>query len=153
MRNGIRDLSALIRRVSTRSRRDPRENDNLFKKSTDLASSSFHGKDRFIKFRFSRSTNNVKVFACTRLTNFYLHQECMTKCFVCEFISGKKMCYLLLLLLLPIVTSELCAYPWYQYDTCQNNSLSCPSDQKCMFIEYCSAVVSLMDRNVLSAHR
>ncbi|XP_071555742.1 chymotrypsin-like protease CTRL-1 [Temnothorax nylanderi] len=63
------------------------------------------------------------------------------------------MCCLLLLLLLPIVTSELCEYPWYHYDTCQNNSLSCPSDQKCSFIEYCPAVVSLMDQNGLSAHR
>lgn len=65
----------------------------------------------------------------------------------------QKMCCLLLLLLLPIVTSELCEYPWYQYDACRNNSLSCPSDQKCAFIEYCPAVVSLMDRNALSAHR
>ncbi|KYM92795.1 Chymotrypsin-like protease CTRL-1 [Atta colombica] len=64
------------------------------------------------------------------------------------------MCCLLLLLLLPIVTSELCDNPWYQYDTiCQNNSLSCPSDQKCVFIEYCPGVVSLMDRNALSSHR
>ncbi|KAG5309828.1 CTRL protease, partial [Acromyrmex insinuator] len=64
------------------------------------------------------------------------------------------MCCLLLLLLLPIVTSELCDNPWYQYDTiCQNNSLSCPSNQKCVFIEYCPGVVSLMDQNALSSHR
>ncbi|KAL0117908.1 hypothetical protein PUN28_008945 [Cardiocondyla obscurior] len=60
---------------------------------------------------------------------------------------------LLLLLLLPIVASELCEYPWYQYNTCQNNSLSCPGDQKCAFIEYCPAVMSLMTRNALAAHR
>ncbi|XP_011062731.1 PREDICTED: uncharacterized protein LOC105151002 [Acromyrmex echinatior] len=64
------------------------------------------------------------------------------------------MCCLLLLLLLPIVTSELCDNPWYQYDTiCQNNSLSCPNNQKCVFIEYCPGVVSLMDQNALSSHR
>ncbi|XP_011632349.1 chymotrypsin-like protease CTRL-1 [Pogonomyrmex barbatus] len=62
-------------------------------------------------------------------------------------------CLLLLLLLLPVVTLGLCEYPWYQYDMCQNNSLSCPSDQKCAFIEHCSTIVSLMDRNSLSAHR
>lgn len=91
-------------------------------------------------------SRNRPTFA-TKLTNFYSHQECNRLVYI------RKMCYLLLLLLLPVVTSELCEYPWYQYDTCQNNSLSCPSDQKCAFIEYCPAVVSLMDRNALSAHR
>ncbi|XP_067210889.1 phenoloxidase-activating enzyme 1-like [Linepithema humile] len=59
----------------------------------------------------------------------------------------------LLLLLLPIVTSELCEHAWYQYFTCQNNSLSCPNNQRCTFIEHCPAVATLMDRNELSAHR
>ncbi|XP_070156492.1 chymotrypsin-like protease CTRL-1 [Polyergus mexicanus] len=64
------------------------------------------------------------------------------------------MCCLLLLLLLPIVTSKPCEYSEsYQYYMCQNNSLSCPGNQKCTFIEHCPAVVSLMERNELSAHR
>ncbi|KAM0734646.1 Phenoloxidase-activating factor 1 [Formica fusca] len=64
------------------------------------------------------------------------------------------MCCLLLLLLLPIVTSKPCENSEsYQYYMCQNNSLSCPGNQKCTFIEHCPAVVSLMERNELSAHR
>lgn len=63
------------------------------------------------------------------------------------------MCCLLLLLLLPIATSKPCENSEDRYYTCQNNSLSCPGDQKCTFIEHCPAVVSLMERHELSAHR
>lgn len=60
---------------------------------------------------------------------------------------------LLLLILLSIATSELCEHPYYEYSSCENNTLSCPSDQKCSFVEHCLAVVSLMESNELPAHR
>ncbi|KAH0949805.1 hypothetical protein HN011_009461 [Eciton burchellii] len=60
---------------------------------------------------------------------------------------------LLLLLFLSIVTSEICEHPQYEYYTCENNTLSCPSHQKCSYVEHCLAVASLMERNELPAHR
>ncbi|XP_011346667.1 chymotrypsin-like protease CTRL-1 [Ooceraea biroi] len=62
-------------------------------------------------------------------------------------------CHSLLLLLLPIATAELCEHPQYEYYVCQNNTLSCPSDQKCSYVEQCLAVASLMERNAIPAHR
>lgn len=64
-----------------------------------------------------------------------------------------KMYYHLLLVLLPTITSELCDRSQYQYYMCKNNTLSCPDDKKCTFVEQCPAVVSLMDQNELPAHR
>lgn len=63
------------------------------------------------------------------------------------------MCYLLLLVLLPIAASELCELPEYQYYVCQNNTLSCPDDKRCAFVEHCPAIASLMGRDELPVHR
>ncbi|XP_032685726.1 chymotrypsin-like protease CTRL-1 [Odontomachus brunneus] len=65
----------------------------------------------------------------------------------------RKMCYLLLLVLLPIAASELCEPPEYHYYMCQNNTLSCPDNKRCAFIEHCPAIASLMDRDELPVHR
>ncbi|XP_014478081.1 PREDICTED: venom serine protease Bi-VSP-like isoform X2 [Dinoponera quadriceps] len=72
-----------------------------------------------------------------------------------RFASPRKMYCLLSLLLLPIATaSQLCEPPEYQfYYMCPNNTLSCPDDKRCAFVEHCPAIASLMGQNELPVHR
>ncbi|EFN83765.1 Chymotrypsin-like protease CTRL-1 [Harpegnathos saltator] len=62
---------------------------------------------------------------------------------------------LLRLLLLPIAATKLCERQseYRQYQLCQNNTLSCPDDRRCAFVEHCPAIAALMDRNELPVHR